>query len=364
MFPRSRLVSFLVPALLGFLPSLRAQTPKFFVSPADLEKREGPGGDDYPFALPVIRYQQVHDDLTRRALLEELAFRRDGLRGTSMTSWSAEMEVWLSTSKVTARTLTTTFAANRGNDHTLVLPRSWIHFPDLPRPKTPPASFLARIPFKHPFPFRAAGSLLWEVAVHGNRQGNRSNLRVFSFLDAQAPVLAKGPHASFGKGCKGSKGQVPLLDAWLRNDGFFRAMLSGVLPYARGFLIFGKSDKTFFTYKLPLDLGPMGAPRCSLFTDVLSLHPVTAGGLGTALYQLGKVPITGEMEGLSILLQAVSLDARANPLGAVFSNAVRMTVPKVQGNTGVSRLYSLGDLKASQGIRDLGYGLVTRFRAK
>ena len=364
MIPRPLLLAALVlNPLWGPAPS-RAQSPSYFYSPAGLEKKEGPAGDDYPFAVPVIRYQQIHDDLKERALLEGMAFRRDGIRALSMKAWSAELEVWLTTAKVEARTMTTTFAANRGNDFTRVLPRSWVHFPDLPRPATPPAPFTAKVPFSQPFPFKAGGSLLWEVAVYGNKQGSNSNLKIFAFLDAQAPTLAKGPHASFGAGCKGSGGKDPLLDGWLRSDGFFRATLTAGPPGAPGFAIFGRSDKRFFTYKLPLDLGPMGAPGCRLLVDILSLGPLSTDGMGSALVQMGKVPITAEMEGLPLFLQALLVDAKANPLGVTLSNGVRVVVPRAQGNTGVSRLYSLGDLKASQGIRNLGYGLVTRFRAR
>ncbi len=344
--------------------SLRGQSPTYLYSPAGLEKKEGPAGDDYPFAVPVIRYQQIHDDLGKRALLEGMAFRRDGLRGTPMKAWSVEMEAWMATAKVRTRTMTTTFAANRGNDFTRVLPKSWIHFPDLPRPSAPPAPFAVLVPFKQAFPFKAEGSLLWEVAIHGNRQGTRSNLRIFNYLDAQAPTLAKGPHASFGRGCKSSLGKIPALDGWLRSDGFFRAALTGAPPLEAGITFFGRSDKKFFTYALPLDLTPMGAPGCKLLTDILSFAPFTTDPMGNGLVQAGKVPITAEMEGLTVLLQSLLLDKRANALGIVLSNGVKVTVPKGQGNTGVSRLYSLGDLKASQGLRDFGYGLVTRFRAR
>ncbi len=347
----------------GWAP-LPAQSPTYFYSPASLEKKEGPGGDDYPFAIPVIRYQQIHDDLGQKALIEGMAFRRDGLRRIPMKAWSVEMEAWMTTAKVRARTMTTSFAANRGNDFTRVLPKSWIHFPDLPLPSTPPAPFAVLVPFPQPFPFKATGSLLWEVAIHGNKQGARSNLKVFTYLDAQAPTLSKGAHTPFGKGCKGSLGRVPLLDGWLRSDGFFRAVLSGGSPFQRGLLLFGRSDKRFFTYSLPLDLGPMGAPGCKLLADILSLAPFSTDPMGAGRVQVGKVPITGEMEGMAFFLQALLLDAKANPLGAVFSNGVKVLVPRAQGNTGVSRLYSLGDLKASQGLRNLGYGLVTRFRAK
>ncbi len=358
----------LFPALalaLAWLPApLLCQTPHYIYSPSGLEKKEGPAGDDYPFAVPVIRYQQVHDDLTRRALLEGMAFRRDGLRTIPMKAWSVEMEAWMTTAKVQARTMTTTFAANRGNDFTQVLPRSWIHFPDLPRPSAPPAPFTAVVPFKQAFPFKAEGSLLWEVAIHGNKQGNLSNSRVFNYLDAQAPTLAKGPHTAFGKGCKSSQGKIPSLDGWLRSDGFFRAALTGAPAFEPGLAFFGRNDKKFFTYTLPLDLGPMGAPGCKLLTDILSFTPFTTDAMGNGLLQAGKVPITAEMEGRAILLQALLLDRGANALGVVLSNGVKIVAPKAQGNTGVSRLYSLGDLKASQGLRDFGYGLVTRFRAR
>lgn len=341
-----------------------AQTASFRVSPAALAAKEGPTGDDYPFGVPLIRYQQIHDDVKERLFVDGLAFRRDGVRTTAMNRWSVELEAHMATARVAAQLMSNTFLSNRGADFTQVLGRTTVHFPDLPLPASPPAPFAVELPFGLAFPFKAQGSLLWEVAVFGNSQAGKNDIKVFNFLDCQAPTLVRGEAFDYGPGCAGSHGRVPVLEAWVRSDGFFRALLHDGPPLASGFTILGVSEQRWFTTKLPLDLGPIGAPGCALRCDVVVLWPLFVDGLGNGLNQLANVPLTAEMEGVPLFLQCMLADAPANPLGIALTQAVRLLVPPGRTGTGVSRLYSLGDLQASQGLRDLGYGLVARFAVR
>jgi hypothetical protein len=130
---------------------------------------------------------------------------------------------------------------------------------------------------------------------------------------------------SFGAGCAGSGG-TPSLQAdgdslpWLGDT--FRAELTNLgtntqlnLP----FVLLGDSRTAWGNLSLPLDLGLIGMPTCTLYANPLLVFPLPNVG-GRATWPV-SVPYDPSYVGLSLFAQGGVTSPGANALGVVVSNA-------------------------------------------
>ena len=75
---------------------------------------------------------------------------------------------------------------------------------------------------------------------------------------------------------------------------------------------------------LRLDLGPLGAPGCTLLNSVAFAALWTvADGLGQASYP-SPLPTDPGLNGLTLHVQWMLLDPGVNPVGATFSDALEV----------------------------------------
>ena len=133
---------------------------------------------------------------------------------------------------------------------------------------------------------------------------------------------------TFGSGCPGAGG-VPDLTAdgislpWLGNA--FTAKLShlGSLPQQNlPLVLLGDSKSIWGSLGLPFDMGPMGMPGCTLYTNPLVLIPLQ-NVAGTATWTL-PLPLVPSLAGLSVYAQGGVTSPGTNPLGLVMSNAAEL----------------------------------------
>ncbi len=85
-------------------------------------------------------------------------------------------------------------------------------------------------------------------------------------------------------------------------------------------LIIGVSKSSWGTNKLPMDLGPLGMPKCSLLVSFDLLVPLPNPS-GTVIVPF-RIPNTVSLLGARFFLQAYAAEAKANALGAVITNAI------------------------------------------
>jgi len=128
----------------------------------------------------------------------------------------------------------------------------------------------------------------------------------------------------FGRGCGGLLSSVPVMGSSGGRPGLSNAGFSWTLdraPTGRpAFLFIGLSRRHFFGLPiLPLDLGPSGAPGCSLLVEPRIAFPTSTDGQGQARVQ---TPITGDprLLGMVAFGQWAVLEPRANQLGVVVSD--------------------------------------------
>ena len=152
--------------------------------------------------------------------------------------------------------------------------------------------------------------------------GSASTINPYAFALGDTWEFQLPPGASFttyGAGCLGSRGVptiAPSFGSLPRVGQTFSVAVTNLALQAWTFMFLGTSDTSYGPLTLPLSLGFIGAPGCSLLASGDDLGLVT-NVLGTGLWQW-PVP---NAPGFSFYTQAFSFDAPANPLGITTSNA-------------------------------------------
>ncbi len=144
--------------------------------------------------------------------------------------------------------------------------------------------------------------------------------------------LVFGPSAvatmlTFGSGCPGSNSIAPTLEftAPPALGTTCAIVLAGALANAPAALIFGSSRAADPFGPLPRDLGLVGMPGCTQYTDLAGSLLALASGAGVASLQL-VVPNTPALAGARAPVQWLCLDAGANAFGATTSNGGELYV--------------------------------------
>ncbi len=133
--------------------------------------------------------------------------------------------------------------------------------------------------------------------------------------------FATAMYEPYGTSCKGPNGN-PALGALNCNPPFlnetFTAQVTNIPSGAKTYLIFGVSNTTWGTYRLPMDLSGFGFTGCSLRAS-LDLF-VTMSTSGTTASLAAKVPNDSNLVGTTFFNQAFVFDATANASGATLTN--------------------------------------------
>lgn len=136
-----------------------------------------------------------------------------------------------------------------------------------------------------------------------------------------AVTYSTGRTISFGTGCRGTLAQVPRMHA---NEQF--ASLGN--PYYVNFDRFPLLANFFLALGMKcqtLDLGAIGAPGCELNIEFPVIAPLRVGVNGQ-LKLTWNVPNQNNLIGAFFYSQSFVLNSRANPAGAITSNALRTTI--------------------------------------
>lgn len=327
---------------IGLAAALPAQTPR--VLPPSFAAAEASGSTNVPFGRSTpMRAQHAYDALlfAAPATMQALAFRLEG--GTTMPAKQIECELRLASMAGGITWIQSEFARNLGADATVVVSRRVLDLPALGTGQTP-SPFHLRFPFEQSFAYPHAGrALVVDVTVHAQQPG---------VVTLDAPYLCASPQVGFGApGCGPNGGlRVASLSGSVLWGRAWVVQVLNAVPQAQTALFLGTLEGGSWNgWTLPIDLGVVGAPGCSLSTDPVYLLSRAADALGRAEYQIG-IPSIPSLQGGWLRFQGVAQDAGANALGWVASDAGKV---QICGWEAVARVYAPG-VTATVGSRELG----------
>jgi hypothetical protein len=132
-----------------------------------------------------------------------------------------------------------------------------------------------------------------------------------------------------GTGCSQFGGPVPKIFAqgkFQSGSNFFDVRLSDAAPNALAYYFLGLGP-TFFGQQLPLDIGFLGYPGCTLYTDLGFSWPVFADAAGEATLPFGgKLPASG-LSGIAFRTQWVTVDFSGPTTELGMSRQMTLTAP-------------------------------------
>ncbi len=258
-----------------------------------------------------------------------------GFRPTASTvdraSFTADMEIRISSTTATPGALSSTFANNTGSDEIVIVPRQTVTIPAMPANRS--TGFFAQVLFPAPFIFatNSAPNLCVDVLIYGRSAGA-------SWSTDRAFASANGRAANAGLGCGTGTISSTSTGGTYIGGSTINVTLANAAPLAPAWLIPSLDQKEFLPgLPLPFSLAPLGAGAgCDLLVDL------SAGsfGLGTdaagaAAFSFTMPPGLGRF-GIGWQWLYIGTATPANPIG-FYTTASRATwigpevsVPNVQ----------------------------------
>lgn len=320
-----------------------AQSPA--VDPPAFRWIPAPRETGWPFGHPqrtTLRYLEIHDRLagTPRTI-RGLALRRHAARTAAVPAFAAELECRLGTATRPAARIEARFARNLGPDTRLVTRRRRVAFPASRGPFGPIAPFIFLLPVDTPFAFAGKGSLAFELVVYGH--DNRTPF-TFDLFESERSLTA-----TVGRVCKGAR----LASTIAGGRAVHRA--SGLPADAPTVFLAGIELDRLGSRRLPLDLGPLGAPGCDLVMAPAVQLAGFATGSGTLLVE---APVDRLPPGVFYAVQVAAVRPGLNPLGVVTTNG-EVVLPK--SARGAARVWAEAST-AERGLAQPVWALVLEVR--
>jgi len=307
--------------------------------PGGFENKFGSSDSLYPFG-GIHRLQQVYAQASvpKTLITNGLFFRQDESKPTFTRDDWVEIEVKLGASINGPANMSTQFGNNPAGPLTTVFTNKVVKLPNLRPPNGSISEWRLSLPLDRTFVWNAAPGrwLLLETAVHRSSGGSAIPLWVDAHEDPNAlpgtRIVSLQPNATSGgirkglalvTGFSSPVGGVPrLTHVGVPTIGkSYRVDLDQAPKSSAALLLYGLSADRWIGFRLPLDLGPLGAPGCFLQVsiDVSVGLPITAQGTLNVDIPIPNAP---ELIQTNIFHQMLILDPKANRFGFTVSNAL------------------------------------------
>jgi hypothetical protein len=141
------------------------------------------------------------------------------------------------------------------------------------------------------------------------------------------PVLASTYTLGFAQTCYTSRGTLVSLTLGPSSAPFVPGssptlLVGSLFRSSNYFMIYGVSHATYSGVPLPLDLGPIGAPNCTLRASIDVLVPLPPPDLVGNINHNVPLPNVNSVIGGELNFQCLLLDSAANSAGVVLSGAL------------------------------------------
>ncbi len=263
--------------------------------------------------------------------IKSFKIRRDAKMSSTYVAHKTNLEIYMSNNPTEPGPgYSFGWATNRGPDFMKVMNKKTVDWPALPKPTTPPAPFSVKFVLDKPFTYKGKAFLLEFVST--TIPSYPKNYYTW-YADADSTYVAGyypagGTASPFGTGCPASfkaSGVKTYIGGGWRAWGD-----SGVSKAKRPALnIVGVSDKSWGSQTLPFDLGPMGAPGCKLYTDLVTAFSGftdPASAKGYVDFRKPLIPYDKNLVGATIFEQLAVLDPSYNALGVRMSSGLKETL--------------------------------------
>ncbi|MCA8943430.1 MAG: hypothetical protein KDB80_12780 [Planctomycetes bacterium] len=300
-----------------------------------------------PFGSIPIHYQVWYSAaelglaIGQPARISQVSFMTDAMGQTGRT---IQMEMRVANSFTSSPS--GTFADNFVSGETLVHPAALGQSRNFTTPTTVAGQYALVIPFQNEFVYDGSSGIVFDIRIFDNGNGGTpypydlrieflGGGRVVSLWDSTGDPIAsdsdqyqqRGPRARltwrsglsvpYGDGCPGEGGFMPIGSTSggfpLGGNTAWTQQLSNAPSQRAAVWIFGPSRDTWNTLTLPLSLGVIGAPNCSILArPALQGNKMTVGGgpgTGLATINTPVPPVT--FTGLEFFSQWLILDPNA-----------------------------------------------------
>ena len=307
------------------------------ILPAYMSSRFG-SGNSIPFGWTPTRYQQLLPgaDLPNALTMAGLSLRQ-APRTPIANRYTVDLEIAVAYTTRTPATMSASFATNLDSGPlVVVLPRTQVTLPDMvPTGPTSPADFFVTIPWINTFDWVPAPgrNLLVQVTVFGNSYGgiavgyglDMASGSTIGRLYSNSPTATSGalePGLGLVLGIRAlTQTALPVLYSTNTPQigDSFRVRFSQARPSSSTFVFLGFSSSAWSGIALPMDLGWLGAPGCSLLVSIDDVQSISTNAAGTGSFSY-DLPNSIYLLRARLYNQGMIFDPTANGLGFAFTN--------------------------------------------
>jgi hypothetical protein len=320
------------------VPSLPVVAQGTLTVPTALTNTPGSSSTAWPLGLATQNNIQYIYDSQEVGLAGPTALRSIAVRaqetGSNVAKTGIDIEISMSSTSVAAAAATTTFANNRGANHTVVYARRLTNVP-----ATTPG-FIGQYagPFPLDAPFIHQASPTTGLLVEYN-----TTTAVSGTWSHDTGFTAAGPHVTIGTGCggfsAGSSGGA------IGTNLLFTT--TGGVPNNPAVLLIGMQ---LFPVAVPIP----GTTGCNLYQQIAATVNVALAAAGTTTVTL-PVPNNTFLRGFAIYGQFGSVDAG----GGLISTNTRAAV--INGPWATARVYNNTNAASLTGTVQQQVGIITQF---
>jgi hypothetical protein len=362
-------LSALAPVLLASLALAQGSA----VIPAGYASVEGNLLTDEPFSYDQVSHvQYVHQSLLTavpsNAVLTSLAYRRDQgfmldavlrrARGTQGTTPVWEIRLRNYTGSVLQPDAA--MPISQPTLWTAAMTARIVSFPDLPRSTNPTANFDVVLMFDRPFAYTGTS-----LGIHHFSYETNNVVYPTYLMDSVFTQPSIGSVALISPTSTGCPANENRCNGTAPNPGGgnLEVYLYDGKPNSAGACYLGTSSTSWNGFGLPMGLGFLGLPACSVYTDLTVAFPRAINSAGISSLS-ASVPGDPSLVSATIYSQWATLDDRVNPAFPVAtSDGLALTFgPVLHGYAiNMSTVSLAGNLARGQrGIVRPGEGLIFR----
>jgi hypothetical protein len=314
----------------------------------------GNGCNSLPYGRTYHRYHQLYEpaslptSLTVGKKIASMGWRRCSTTTTSHPAVTIDIEASLYSVALTQASMSTTFAVNRAaGTGGIVFTQKKVNLP--PLPLLSPSNTYHMLPFDNVHTFAGPGLLVEVVATDTTAASTLWNVDMCLGTTA-------GAAGNFGLGCGPTANTIGSTGAYMPGATFSVTQASGPASMPAVNMVGFSASFLVPNVPLPLDLTPLGATNCMLYTSIYFSFPTVLDGSGTGSISI-SVPNDQAFSGFKFNSQWLNAHPAA-PAGFSLSAGRRFEIGPI--DCAMAYMYRFSDNMDTTGSKFTNRGQVLR----